>query len=271
MARPGLRLRDVSIPPMTVRARAALLGDRLIPDRTAQARVISTAPFAFRKGEGFVVAFRYGAAVLIGLDPTEEEETLSQLAGPAASTVAREEERIGLELGPSLEEGLTATGALQLRELTQAHVLVLADILGKSVALAHYEKEIASVLDAIEPAANTLAATGRIPSARQDLLKLVGSALLTQHRVSGRIAFAEKPDILWEHPELERFYARLEDEYEIVERGTLLNGKMTVIASAAETFTDMMDTARSARLELLIVILILAELVIAAATLFHPW
>jgi uncharacterized Rmd1/YagE family protein len=33
----------------------------------------------------------------------------------------------------------------------------------------------------------------------------------------------------------------------------------------------MMDTARSARLELLIVILILAELVIAAATLFHPW
>ena len=254
---------------MTIRARAVLLGDRLSPDRAAQARVISTAPFAFRKGDGFVVAFRYGAAVLIGLDPAEEDETLALLAGPPAG--AREEERIGLELGSGPDEGLTATGVLQLRELTQAHVLVLADILGKSVALAHYEKEIASVLDAIEPAASALAATGRIPSARTEILKLVGSALLTQHRVSGRIAFAEKPDILWEHPELERFYARLEDEYEIVERGTLLNGKMHVIASAAETFTDMMDTARSARLELLIVILILAELVIAAATLFHPW
>ena len=256
---------------MTVRARAALLGDRLSPDRAAQARVISTAPFAYRKGEGFVVAFRYGAAVLIGLDSTEEEETLSLLSGPALQAGSREEERVGLEIVPGQEEGLTATGALQLRELTPAHALVLADILGKSVALAHYEKEIASVLDAIEPAANMLATTGRIPSARQELLKLVGSALLTQHRVSGRIAFAEKPDILWEHPELERFYARLEDEYEILERGTLLNGKMNVITSAAQTFTDMMDTARSARLELLIVILILAELVIAAATLFHPW
>jgi uncharacterized Rmd1/YagE family protein len=254
---------------MAIRARAVLLGDRLIPDRAAQARVISTAPFAFRKGEGFVVAFRYGAAVLVGLDPAEEDESLSLLSGPASIPGAREEERIGLEFGQ--EEGLTASGVLQLRELTPAHVLVLADILGKSVALAHYEKEIASVLDAIEPAANALATTGRVPSARQDLLKLVGSALLTQHRVSGRIAFAEKPDILWEHPELERFYARLEDEYEIVERGTLLNGKMKVITSAAQTFTDMMDTARSARLELLIVILILAELVIAAATLFHPW
>jgi uncharacterized Rmd1/YagE family protein len=254
---------------MNVSARAVLLGDRLSPDRAAQARVISTAPFAFRKGDGFVVAFRYGAAVLIGLDPAEEEEALALLAGPAAG--AREEERIGLELGSGQDEGLNAAGVLQLRELAPAHVLVLADILGKSVALAHYEKEIASVLDAIEPAAGALAATGRIPSARTEILKLVGSALLTQHRVSGRIAFAEKPDILWEHPELERFYARLEDEYEIVERGTLLNGKMKVIASAAETFTDMMDTARSARLELLIVILILAELVIAAATLFHPW
>lgn len=256
---------------MTTRARAVLLGDRLIPDRAAQARVVSTAPFAFRKGDGFVVAFRYGAAVLIGLSAAEEEESLSLLSGPAVLIIPREEERIGLELSHVQEEGLTAAGTLQLKELTAAHALVLADILGKSVALAHYEKEIASVLDSIEPAANALATAGRIPSARKDLLKLVGSALLTQHRVSGRIAFAEKPDILWEHPELERFYARLEDEYEIVERGTLLNGKMTVIASAAQTFADMMDTARSARLELLIVILILAELVIAAATLFHPW
>jgi uncharacterized Rmd1/YagE family protein len=125
------------------------------------------------------------------------------------------------------------------------------------------------VVDTIEPAANTLAVSGRIPKARKALLRLIGSALLAQHRVSARIAFAEKPEILWEHPELERFYARLEDEYEIIERGTVLNGKVSVVASAAQTFTDMIDTARSTRLELLIVILILAELIIAAVTPFH--
>jgi uncharacterized Rmd1/YagE family protein len=46
--------------------------------------------------------------------------------------------------------------------------------------------------------------------------------------------------------------------------------KMAVLGSVAETFTDMMDTARSARLELLIVVLIIAELIIAAVTMFHP-
>ncbi len=256
---------------MTSRARAVLLGDRLVLDRTAQSRIVSTAPFCFRKGEGYVVAFRYGVAVLIGLSPEEEEEALSGLAGNAAAIGTREEERIGLVFEPAQEEGLTAGGVLQIKELTVAHVLVLADILAKSVALAYYEREIASVFDTIEPAASRLASSGTIPSGRKTLLKLVGSALLTQHRVSGRIAFAEKPDILWDHPELERFYARLEDEYEIVERGTLLGGKMSVITTAAQAFTDMMDTARSMRLELLIVILILAELVIAAVALFHPW
>jgi uncharacterized Rmd1/YagE family protein len=251
--------------------RAVLLGDRLNVDRSGQIGVISTAPFGYRKDDGYVVIFRYGAVVLIGVPPAEEKIVLHQVAPEKAYPGPLEEERIIVEIRSDQEEGLAANGIVRIKELTVAHALVLADILAKSVALARYEKEIAAVFDTIEPAANTLAISGRIPKDRKALLQLIGSALLAQHRVSGRIAFAEKPEILWEHPELERFYARLEDEFEIVERGTLLNGKMSVLGSAAETFTDMMDTARSARLELLIVILIVAELVIAAVTLFRPW
>jgi uncharacterized Rmd1/YagE family protein len=250
-----------------LKVRAVLLGDRLVADRSSNPDMISSAPFCFRKGEGYAVVFRYGALVLVGLGTQEEQAILAQYAQGAAPV---EEEHVELALAPDQDEGLTADGRLQIKALTSAHVLVLADILAKSIALARYEHEIAAVFDTIEPAATTLAVSGRIPRARKALLQLVGSALLAQHRVSGRIAFAEKPDALWDHPELERFYARLEDEYEIIERGTLLHGKVEVIASAAQTFTDMMDTARSMRLEVLIVVLILAELIIAAVTLLRP-
>ena len=250
-----------------LKVHAVLLGDRLVADRSSNPDMVSSAPFCFRKGNGYAVIFRYGALVLIGLTPGEEKSVLDQYAQGSQPI---EEERLELTLAPDQDEGLTADGRLQIRALTSAHVLVMADILAKSIALARYEREIASVLDTIEPAATTLAVSGRIPRARKALLQLIGSSLLAQHRVSGRIAFAEKPDVLWDHPELERFYARLEDEYEIVERGTLLNGKVQVVASAAQTFTDMMDTARSMRLEVLIVILILAELIIAAVALLRP-
>jgi uncharacterized Rmd1/YagE family protein len=258
----------VAEPPVATRgrARAVLLGDRLVIDRDRFEHVVSTAPFCYRQGHGFVVAFRYGAVVLIGLEPVEEEEALARFAEVAS--FEREEERVAFELSPE-EEGPTPAGVLRLRALAAPQVLVLADVLGKSVALANYEKAIAAVFDTVEPAARSLAAEGRVPAARKPLVRLIGSALLTQHRVSGRIAFAEKPDVLWDHPELGRLYARLEDEYEIVERGTLLNGKMSVIAAAAETFTDLIDTARSTRLEILIVLLILAELVVAVITLLR--
>ncbi|HEX3808199.1 MAG TPA: RMD1 family protein [Rhizomicrobium sp.] len=256
--------------PAPIFAHAVHVSDRLIVDRSKYTGVVSAAPFCYRAGNGYVVVFRYGVVVTVGLTDEEEKSVLAQFFAPMQQPAVIEEERIGFEIHADQEEGATASGTLYIKELTVGHVLVLGDILAKSVALARYEREIASVFDTIEPAANTLAVSGRLPRSRTALLQLIGSALLAQHRVSGRIAFAEKPDVLWEHPELGRFFSRLEDEYEIIERGTLLNGKVTVVGSAAETFTDLIDTARSARLELLIVVLILAELVIGAVTLFRP-
>lgn len=254
----------------TLSAHAVLVSDRLVVDRSRYTGVVSAVPFCNREGDGYVVAYRYGVVVFIGLTDAEEKEALARFPTDAPAAGPIEEERVALEIRADGEEGGAGNGVFQIKELSVAHALVLGDILAKSVALARYEREIASVFDTIEPQASRLAVSGKLPKSRKGLLQLIGSALLAQHRVSGRIAFAEKPDVLWEHPELGRLYARLEDEYEIIERGTLLNGKVTVVGSAAETFTDMMDTARSARLELLIVILILAELLIGAAALFRP-
>ena len=95
-----------------------------------------------------------------------------------------------------------------------------------------------------------------------------GEALLVQHRVSGQVAVAEKPDVLWERPDLERLYARLEDEYELKERAEALNRKLAVISETAQALTDVIDTERSLRLEIIIVVLILLEIVIAAYQIF---
>ena len=73
---------------------------------------------------------------------------------------------------------------------------------------------------------------------------------------------AEKPDVVWDRPDLERLYARLEDEYELKERADALSRKLAVISETAEVLTDMIDTKRSLRLELIIVVLILFEIVI---------
>ena len=80
--------------------------------------------------------------------------------------------------------------------------------------------------------------------------------------MSGRVAVAEKPDAVWDRPDLERLYARLQDEYEFKERAEALSRKLALISETAKVLTDIIATKRSLRLELIIVLLIVFEIII---------
>ena len=95
------------------------------------------------------------------------------------------------------------------------------------------------------------------------MLKLIGQALLVQHRVSGRVAIEEKPDVLWDRSDLGRLYERLDDEYELIERAGTLKRKLDVIVETTHAMTDIIDTDRTTRLELTIVVLIFVEIALS--------
>jgi uncharacterized Rmd1/YagE family protein len=251
-----------SLAPTRLRVCAVLLGDRLNTVGLRREHLVSTTPLAFRVGEtGLAVLFRYGAAVLIGLNEADEARVLADVKGYVVGGDGPPEEEIAqILVEPGQEEQITATGAIQLKAATVEHQLIVADALAKSVALAQDERQMAQVFEKIEPFAASLASGGRWPAGRGAVLRLIGQSLLAQHRLAGRVAVREKPDILWDRPDLERFYARLEDEYELVERAEDLDRKLSVIGSTAEALLDMLDTSRFLRLEILVVVLILAEL-----------
>jgi uncharacterized Rmd1/YagE family protein len=253
-AQPAARL-------MTVRA--ILLGERIDTAGLERSDAISTAPFAFRVGDrGMVALFRYGAAVIAGLSPVEEDDIL-RMVQPRVSGAHTplEDEVATIRLGEvNGEDVIPPGGPLQVRDLTPERFLVIADVLGKSVALAHNEREVSKVFDIIDPLARNMASDGRVPGNRKQLLKLIGESLLVQHRVSGRVAVEDKPDVLWDRPELERLFSRLQDEYELTERADALASKVTVIQNTTRALTDLIDAQRSLRLEAAIVLLIVFEI-----------
>jgi uncharacterized Rmd1/YagE family protein len=257
---------ETSPPVARRKVRALLLGDRIDTSGLERTDVLSTTPLAFRAGkDGVVTVFRYGVVVLFGMSVLEEDEVLRGLRERIVRPVAlREDETATIEIAPDKDEQILPGGPLLLRAITPEHLLVIADALAKSVVLARDEREVSSVIEVTEPFARQLAEKGRTPGGRTAILKHVGNALLVQHRVSGRVAVAEKPDVVWDRPDLDRLYARLEDEYELKERADALSRKLAVISDTAEVLTDMIDTQRSLRLEFIIVVLIVFEIAITA-------
>ena len=249
--------------PTQANIHALQIGDRI---NTAgfEGEILSSTPLAVRVGrQGLAVVFRYGVVVFLGLTADQEAEFLERLSGRTAGKITpREEEWAKVQVAREGEEPIPVGGPIHVREMSLERLLVVSDALAKSVVLGRDEREVANVFDTIEPFARELAGSGQTSKSRSDLLKLLGNSLLVQHRVSGRVAVDEKPDVLWDRPDLERLYARLEDEYELSERVEILEHKLEVISDTATTLADIIDAKRSLRLELIVIFLIAFEIIV---------
>jgi uncharacterized Rmd1/YagE family protein len=263
--------RPETFAPLT--ARAVLLGERIDTAGLERSDALSTTPLAFRTGDGgMTVVFRYGVVVLIGLDVIAEDEVLRRIGGRVIGPFpAREEETANLAALDGRDERVDPDGVLRIRDRSPERLLVVADTLAKSTALAQDERQVSAVFDTMEPWARELAERGRRAGGRRTMIRLIGAGLLVQHRVADRVAVSEKPDLLWDRPDLERLYARLEDEYELVERAETLNRKLNLIDQTARLMTELIDTERSLRLEAIVVGLIVLEVALTVFQIGRGW
>jgi uncharacterized Rmd1/YagE family protein len=249
----------------TIIVRALLLGERLDARRLDQSLALATTPLVLRAGrKGLVVVFRYGVVALFDVTADEEAHLLADMA-PLVSEPLDEpgREQAHIDIVPGATEHVEPDGTIVLSEITPERAQIVADVLGKDLVLEHYEVRIAAVFDSVEPLAGRLKRLGRRTFSTRELLAQIGDVLLTQHRMVGRAAVLEKPEVLWNQPELEGLFGRLEREYEIRERSRALDRKLEVVGGTAETLLDLVHTRRSLSLEWYIIGLIVFEILLS--------
>jgi uncharacterized Rmd1/YagE family protein len=265
----GSQSKMVSINKSKLRAHALLLGDRLDLKPLKTTEQLAAIPLSVPVSEqGIAVLFRYGVVVLFAVTPIEEATFLNHLQAFVSEPFTEpESETLEMRIDPMVKEGFEKD-RLFVSDASLQRLQIVADILAKSLVLAEYEKRIADTFDRIEPLAMALERSGSSTYPARELLRHIGSTLLSLHRMVGRVEVGEKPEILWERPELELLYVHLEAEYELKERQLALERKLQVISRTAETLLDLLHAKRSLRVEWYIVILIVVEIVLTLYELF---
>jgi len=248
-------------------ARAWCLGERL-DLRHWQASLAMAPPVIAIDDAAWAVLFRYGAVVLFNATEDRERVFLDQLKPRTVDPYMQPEvEEAEIVIDAHCQEGLES-GIVLLKELSIARMQVVAEILATSVVLAQQEEAIARVFDQVEPLAVDVQRGGTGRRQLREVLRHIGSALMIQHKMVGRVAVHDKPELLWERSEFERLYLRLEDEYEIRERHVALERKLTLISETAQTLLELLQTRRSLRVEWYIVILIVVEILLTLYSMF---
>ncbi len=251
------------------KARALLVSERIDLRTWKTEERLASNPLALAvPGGGLAVLFRYGVVVFFDATDAEQAEFLDRLrplmTGPIA---APESEDVEIRIDPKAREGMRGERILLASDEIE-RLQIVADILSKSVVLALHESQIAGSFDRIEPLARELERHGRIGGEAKELVRHLGAMLLSEQLIIGRVAVAEKPELLWERPALEGLYIRLEDEFELKERNIALRHKADLITNTAQTLVQLQQSRHSLRLELYIVILIVVEILLTLYELF---
>ena len=96
-----------------------------------------------------------------------------------------------------------------------------------------------------------------------ELLQHIGSALLTELKLVGRVEVREKPELLWEHPEVDSLFLRLQAEFELNDRYTALDRKLELISRTVSTVLALLQNRRSLLVEWYIVALVILEFLLS--------
>jgi uncharacterized Rmd1/YagE family protein len=244
-------------------ARALLVGQRIDLRALGSTQRLGGGPLAVSvRGGGAAFLFRYGVVVLFDVQPLEQDEFLRQLRPRIEQPTGEPDlEQITVRVDPETKEVLEGATVL-LKDTSSERLEIVADILSKSVVLARYESTIAQTFDRIEPFAAELQKERTGSRMARELLAHLGSALIIEQQMVGRVQIDDTPELLWDRPDLERLFARLRDEFEIVERFTALNRKLELVSRTVETALGLIQARRSLRVEYYVVVLIILEILL---------
>jgi len=232
-------------------------------------KCIASLPSVVKVSEtGIAILFRYGVVVLFGLTEQEKQTFLTELSAYTSEPFSDPEVE-DLEIRRNADKSeRVKNGVLWLKQYSVEHLQLVADVLGKTVVLAHYETKLASVFDQVEPFTASLQKNYRLTRPDEELLHQLGSTFLFQYKMVARVEIIDKPELLWEVPELDNFYSRLEDEFEIRERHLALERKLDLIYRTSESVLELMQHRTSLRAEWYIVILIVVEIILSVYEIF---
>jgi len=250
-------------------ARAVLVGQRIDLRALGSTQRLGGGPLAVSvRGGGAAIIFRYGAVVLFDVQPLEQDEFLRQLEPRVQGRNAEPDvEEVTVRIDPESKEVLEGNTVI-LKDTSTERLEIVADVLSKSVVLARYEASVAQIFDRIEPFAAELTKERTGSRMAKELLSHLGSALSIEQQMVGRVQIDDTPEILWDRPDLERLFARLRDEFEVLERFTALNRKLELISRSVETALGLIQSRRSLRVEWYIVILIVFEILLTLYQMF---
>ncbi|KAL5017017.1 hypothetical protein ScPMuIL_006606 [Solemya velum] len=214
--------------------------------------------------------FREGSVVFWNTPEMERNEVLKFLKDHSEDaydlpSIMDELEQMTLTL---TEQNTNLVGdTIHLRETedepgqTTLEKYAFSNAISHSVKLAMWEASLDKFVDSIEPVTDDLKDGRRVKMTRTQVLRKLGEIFALRHLINLSSDLLDTPDFYWEREHLEHLYQKTCSQLNISRRTRVMNERLGYCCSIMELLKEHLGDIHHTRLEWMIIILILFEVI----------
>ncbi len=221
-----------------------------------------------RKPKGDIFYFSYGCVVMWGFSEDDEQTILGSLKEFEKNSIPKAEmDEFTFTYGDGMK---IEEDEIVLHTKNTLTKLAISHGLAQSVKLTTFEDTIQKTIDNAKSLPENLATKGKINLSRKSISQKMGELFTERNFINLHSEILDTPEFFWNYPELEPFYRRTAHYLDISKRVEVLNKRLTVMHELFEILSNELNHQHTSRLEWIIIILILIEVVVVILRdLFH--
>ena len=140
--------------------------------------------------------------------------------------------------------------------------LAISCAMAQSAKLFVFEARLDSTINEVKLIPEELAETGKISWNRRQLSQMIGKLFITRTQINLHSEILDDPDFLWEHDEWEPVFRKVLSYLDVESRVQLVNTRLDLIRELLDVLDTQLENKKSARLEWIVIWLIMAEIVV---------
>lgn len=220
--------------------------------------------YVFPDTNKYLYIFDYGVVVFANYDQLAKNELMAfaqKYTTAGIETPLFEEYQI--ETNNQLDSSIVKNNIVTVPEITPSLVRIITLNTGQSVALEYYEVLTDDMITSSKHYILELERYGRLSISKTNLLKYIGKVLNVKNSIIDNLYILDDPNLVWDNEELNILNRQLKANFEINTRFKDIDYRLQIIEDNLTLFTDVLNVRESSRLEWVIIILIVLEIVIA--------
>lgn len=224
--------------------------------------VLCANPLILEPQKGAYVAIeRFGGLVFWNCEPGLIQRLMEEFEAFAGMGERVETVRDTLKVYVGSYEDRVDFSEVRIREMTLGKLKIISLALAQSVALDYFEGSVKGAMTRFAPVIRGLSQRGRLMLGRNEALKTMGFAMEVRAAVLDNLTLFDPPPETWESETLAHLDSELFDHFDIEERSSAIQQKLSYLSDAGARVMDVLTTRRSHQLEWIVIILIALEVV----------